>query len=85
MQNAEEEIIEIYSPRCDLEATMLSALLNQNGIKAVLQESYSRLSKYYSFETTHDFGRILVFKKDADKARKLIDDYLSSLKDEPPE
>ena len=85
MQNNQEEVIEIYDPRNDVEAAVLLDLLNQNGIKAVLQESHSRLSKYYSFEWNLDSGHILVFRKDADKARKLIDDYLSSLKGKPPE
>jgi len=46
LQNAEEKIIEVYSPRNDIEAGALLDLLNQNGIKALLQESYLTLRTF---------------------------------------
>lgn len=82
MENINEDTVEIYKPKSELEANIIRDILKQDDIESGFKSNWS---SWYDgiFVTAMGLGSIFVFKKDAARAKKLIEEYFESLKDNP--
>ena len=82
MENVNEETVEIYKPKNELEANIIRDILKQDDIESGFKSNWS---SWYDgiFVSSMGWGSIFVFKKDADRAKKLLEEYFESLKDNP--
>ena len=80
MEHPHDETVEVYKPGSELEANIIRDVLKQNEIEAGFRSNWS---SWYDgiFVTAMGPGSIFVFKKDADRAKELIEDYRHSLQD----
>jgi hypothetical protein len=71
------ELVEVYTFSDIVEGQFLKKFLEQNGIRAEIRSFYD--SAYNGIYTlTKGAGRIMVNKKDEEKARKLIEGFLKN-------
>jgi len=81
MDNREEETVEIHRPKSEIEANIIRDVLKQQGIESGFMSNWSSWLDGV-FVTVKGIGSIFVFKKDADMAKAIISEYLTSIKED---
>ena len=83
MEQDNEPTVEVYEPRTELEGNIVRDILRDSGIEAGFNSNWC---SWYDglFVTTRGPGSIFVLEKDAQEAKKIIREYLDSLKNVEP-
>jgi hypothetical protein len=83
MHNQDEETVEVHRPVTEIEANIIRDILFQQGIDAGFNPNISSwFDGLFSLSMPGGVGRIFVLKKDAERAKTVISDYLAAVKED---